>query len=102
MRGGLFCVVLGFAAQPVTLRATLTGPYSSVNALKQAVSQHQVGSGIRVIEGSPLKTTDRAGGNPATELILPADLRPGYYNLATEVASGGMVASAATVVTIGI
>jgi hypothetical protein len=69
------------AAHAVTLQITLTGPFANVNQLKQAISSGSTQPGVRSIKASAPPLNDRSGGPATTELDLPADLAPGYYNL---------------------
>lgn len=73
----------------VTLRLTLTGPFSTVDQLKSAMSKSSKPAGVRTVEAPALDVTDFTGGSPASELALPADLPPGYYNLDALTATGG-------------
>lgn len=61
---------------PITLIATIKGPYTDVATLKK-------GAGATIIvQGSIIKTNDRRSGPaPVSTFILPPDLAPGYYNL---------------------
>jgi hypothetical protein len=86
--------------QPVTLRLTLTGPFGSVEALKAAIARNQLPSGVRSISANTPRVTDRTGGTPASELNLPGNLLPGYYNLEAGVSVEGNSASGSSVVTI--
>lgn len=61
---------------PVTLFATMYGPYSDVESLKKAG-----GTGAWAIQGSVVKTNDRTSSQPISTFILPSSLPPGYYNL---------------------
>lgn len=86
------------APRALTLRVTLIGPFASVDALKQAISQRQIPPGVRSIDAATPAVTDRTGGTP--ELDLPADLPAGYYNLDMLIGSGGNTSGAATIITI--
>lgn len=87
-------------AHAVSLNITVTGPFGTVNQLKQAISAGSTPAGVRSIKVSSPPITDRTGGSPATELDLPADLAPGYYNLGSQEASGGGSSGGATIVVI--
>src|ERR1700675_552652 len=65
----------------ILLSASLTGPFATVVALKQAISQGSKPAGVRTISAAPVSVTDRDAVTPASQLDLPADLPPGYYNL---------------------
>lgn len=84
----------------VTLRLTLTGPFNTVDQLKTAMSKSSKPVGVRAIEAPALTVTDFTGGSPASELDLPADLPPGYYNLDAVSASGGSSAGGGAIIQI--
>ena len=74
------------------------GPYSGVTALKQA------SSAAHAVQGSTITMDDRTPPPTAqvTTLLLPADLRPGYYNLNLKWDfGGGSSAGAGSVVRVG-
>ena len=73
----------------IVLSASLTGPFASVDALKQAISEGSKPAGVRTISATPLTVLDRDVVTPASQLDLPADLPPGYYDLATQADVGG-------------
>ena len=87
--------------RPIVLSVSLIGPFATVDALKQATSQGSKPAGVRTINAAPISTTDRTGGDPASELNLPSDLAPGYYNLETTTSSGGFSQTGSAVVIIG-
>lgn len=72
----------------IVLSVSLTGPFASVEALKQATSQGLKPAGVRTVNAAPVSANDRTFSTPISQLDLPADLPPGYYNLATQVAQG--------------
>ena len=73
----------------IVLSISLTGPFPNVDALKQATSQGVRPAGVTTITAVPVKVNDRDVVTPASELDLPSDLAPGYYNLATQTAGVG-------------
>ena len=73
----------------IVLSVSLTGPFATVDALKQATTQGLKPAGVRTINAAPVSVNDRTFLTPVSELDLPADLPPGYYNLAQEAAQGG-------------
>ena len=75
--------------QQVVLSASLTGPFATVDGLKQATSQGTKPAGVRTIDAASVTVSDRDVVTPASQLNLPADLPPGYYNLATQAATAG-------------
>src|ERR1700737_2337279 len=85
----------------IVLSVSLTGPFASVDALKQATSQGTKPAGVRTITAAPISTTDRTIGEPASLLDLPADLPPGYYNLDAKAATGGGSAGGGAVIVVG-
>ena len=61
---------------PVTLYATIMGPYADVATLKRG------GSARYTIQGSTVRTNDRTPSPvPVSTLILTSNLPAGYYNL---------------------
>ena len=82
----------------VILSATLKGPYADVTTLKQ------LGPVTNSIAGSVVRTNNRtAEPAPVTEIVLPADLPTGFYNLDVKVDSGGgNWYSASTVIHVGV
>ena len=84
----------------VTLRLTLTGPFPTVAALKQAISQGNNPAGVRSIEAAPLTVSDRTEATPASELDLPANLAPGHYNLGWSAGTGGNSVAASGILVI--
>jgi hypothetical protein len=86
---------------PTVLSVSLTGPFPNVDALKKATSQGSKPAGVRTINAAPISTTDRTIGEPVSELDLPADLAPGYYNLETRSSSNGSSSGGGAVVIIG-
>ena len=84
----------------VVLRLTLTGPFNTVDQLKTDINTGTRPPGVRSIKAPDLSVTDFTGGTPASELDLPADLQPGYYNLDTLTASGGSSAGGGAVIEI--
>jgi hypothetical protein len=72
----------------IVLSVSLTGPFATVDTLKQATSQGSKPPGVRTVTTAPVSADDRTFSTPISELDLPADLPPGYYNLATQTAQG--------------
>ena len=73
----------------IVLSVSLTGPFASVDALKQATNQGLKPAGVRTVSATPVSADNRAFQTPTSQLNLPTDLPPGYYNLATQAAEGG-------------
>jgi len=71
----------------IVLKLSLTGPFPSVDALKQATSRGSQPAGVKTIASQPVTVNDRTFDTPASTLDLPPDLAPGYYNLDAESAS---------------
>lgn len=82
----------------IVLSVSLTGPFASVDALKQATSQGSKPVGVRTINAAPVSVDDRTFLNPTSQLDLPADLPHGYYNLATQAATAGGSAGGGAIV----
>ena len=103
-------VTLHWMAQPskttdvtphaVVLSLTLTGPFSTVDQLKSAMTGGSKPPGVRTISAPDVRVTQFTGGTPASELDLPASLPPGYYNLDTVTASGGSSAGGGAIIQI--
>jgi hypothetical protein len=84
----------------IVLSLTLTGPFPSVDALKQATSQGVRPAGVTTITAAPMTVNDRDVVAPASELDLPSDVAPGYYNLAQQSAGGGHSSVGGTVINV--
>jgi hypothetical protein len=84
----------------IVLSVSLTGPYPTIDALKQATSKGVRLAGVTTINAAPLKVNDRDVLAPASELDLPSDLAHGYYNLATQAATAGLSAGGGAIVTV--
>jgi hypothetical protein len=84
----------------ILLSVSLTGPFATVDALKQATTQGLKPAGVRTINAAPVSVNDRTFLTPVSQLDLPADLPPGYYNLAQQVAQGSGSASGGAIVII--
>ena len=74
---------------PIVLSLSLTGPFANVDTLKQAISQGSKPAGVRTITAARISANDRMVEAPASQLDLPADLPPGFYNVATTAAEAG-------------
>jgi hypothetical protein len=82
----------------VVVTATLMGPYSDIPTLKHA------SGATHVVQGSVIEMDDRVPPpDPAVSIfLLPADLPPGYYNLAFKTDfGGGNSAGGASIVRVG-
>ena len=77
---------------PITLTAILTGPYASVASLKAG------GTHSETLLASPMRVTDRTASSADSQIALPLDLAPGWYNLVTTIKSPGGSTSGATVI----
>ncbi len=73
----------------IVLSLSLTGPFANVDALKQAISQGSKPAGVRTISAAPVSANDKTVEAPASQLYLPSDLPPGYYNLTTQASEAG-------------
>jgi hypothetical protein len=85
-------------AHPIVLSLSLTGPFANVDALQQAISQGPKPAGVRTINAVPVSANDRMVDAPASQLQLPADLPPGFYNLATQTTETGQSSGGGVVV----
>jgi hypothetical protein len=82
----------------VVITATLMGPYSDIPTLKRAIGA------TRTVQGTVIEMDDRVPPpDPAVSIfLLPADLPPGYYNLAFNTDfGGGNSAGGASIVRVG-
>jgi hypothetical protein len=68
---------------PITITAALAGPYASVNGVKGGAPA------ARTLPAAALHTDDRNPTAPTSAFALPADLAPGFYNLAFKIDYGG-------------
>jgi hypothetical protein len=82
----------------IVLSLTLTGPFPTVDALKHATSLGTKSTGVTTTRASPVTVNDRDVVTPASELDLPSDMAPGFYNLATLATEGGQSSGGGTVV----
>ena len=82
----------------IVLSVSLTGPFATVDALKQATTQGSKPPGVRTVNAAPVSVNDRTFSTPVSQLDLPADLPAGYYNLATQAAQGGGSAGGGAIV----
>ncbi len=80
------------ARHPITLSAIVTGPYTSVAALKRG------GAHAETLVASPLRVTDRTSGGAFSTIALPFDLPAGWYDLVTAIKSAGGSVGGATVI----
>ena len=85
-------------AHPIVLSLSLTGPFANVAALEQAMSQGLKPAGVRTITAVPVAANDRMVESPSSQLLLPADLPPGFYNLATQTTEAGQSSGGGAVV----
>jgi hypothetical protein len=82
----------------LVLSVSLTGPFATVDALKQAIGHGTKPAGLRTITAAPVSVNDRTHATPASQLVLPSDLPPGYYNLGTQTSSAGFSAGGGAVI----
>jgi hypothetical protein len=80
------------APHPITLLATVTGPYASAAALKAS------GAYSKTLPASPIRVTDRTSGSVVGAIVLPLDLAAGWYNLVTTIKSAGGSTGGATII----
>ncbi len=77
------------SAHQIVLSLSLTGPFANVDELKQAISQGSKPAGVRTVSAVPVFANDKRVEEPASELRLPPDLPPGFYNLASQTTEAG-------------
>jgi hypothetical protein len=82
----------------IVLSVSLTGPFASIDALKQATTQGLNPAGVRRVDARSVSADDRTFSAPISQLDLPADLPPGYYNLATKSTEAGGSAGGGAIV----
>lgn len=82
-------------AVPLTLTASLAGPYGTVTGVKTANVDVLADP---VTAAAPVAITDQTGGVPISRLVIPADFPSGFYNLTTSVRSGGGTQSGSSVI----
>lgn len=81
---------------PVKIVAGLVGPFTSIEALKKAVSfDGNVINGRIVTAIPPLQTNTWSNKTVSTQFALPATLAPGYYMLVQTIQTGNMPAASA-------
>lgn len=80
------------ARNPITLSAIVTGPYTSVAALKAG------GTHAQTLVAPPMRVTDRTSENAFSTIALPFDLPAGWYDLVTAIKSAGGSVGGATVI----
>ena len=80
------------SGQRITLTAVLTGPYPNVDASKAG------GSPRVTVRAMPVVTTDHAGANEVSSIVLPIDLPDGFYNLADGIEASSGKASSVSVI----
>ncbi|HXN57078.1 MAG TPA: hypothetical protein VN912_00660 [Candidatus Angelobacter sp.] len=79
---------------------SLTGPFPTIDALKQATSQGVRPAGVTTINAAPITVNDRDVVTPVSELDLPSDLAHGWYNLATQASSAGLSAGGGAIINV--
>jgi len=82
------------SGQRITLTAVLTGPYANVDASKAG------GSSRVTVQAAPVVTTDRAGADEVSSIVLPIGLPDGFYNLADTIDVSSGKASGASVINV--
>lgn len=85
--------------QAVTLSAVLTGPFSTVTALKNAISQGHRGS--LTARAAKITISHDPPVSAVSVIIVPASAPLGFYNLATIESSGGGTVTGGTIITVG-
>ena len=70
----------------VTLTASLTGPYASVEDLKAAIADVTAPTGDATLTAQPVRPSGQPGEQPVSVIALPTTAVPGYYHLLTTAA----------------
>jgi hypothetical protein len=83
---------------PLVLSLSLTGPFANVDTLKLAISQGSKTAGVRTITATPVSANDRSVEAPASQLQLPVDLPPGFYNLVAQIVDAGQSSGGGSIV----
>jgi hypothetical protein len=86
------------ASVPVLLSVRLTGPFPTVDALKASIGTSVKPLGVKTVEAVPVSATDRSGGAPTSELVLPSALPSGFYNLESAESSAGNASSGNSII----
>jgi hypothetical protein len=81
------------AALPVTLSASLTGPFGDVGAAKRFATVS-----TNVIRATALKISEYTGGSPVSRISIPPDANTGLYTLTTSVNDVGSVVTGVTTI----
>jgi hypothetical protein len=84
----------------IVLSMSLTGPFPTIDALKQATSQGVRPAGVTTINAALITVNDRDVVTPASELDLPSGLAHGWYNLATQASSAGLSAGGGAIINV--
>jgi hypothetical protein len=82
----------------VTLTASLTGPYRSVEDLKAADTDVTTPTGASTLTAQPVQPSGQPAEQPVSVIALPATAVPGYYQLLTTAAEPAGAVSSGSVI----
>jgi hypothetical protein len=83
----------------VTLTAVLTGPYRTIGDLKEANKTGPDRS--HIVATAPVINLSRVPVTPPVSVVtIPAGAAPGYYNISTSDAAGGIAGGGAVIITV--
>jgi hypothetical protein len=82
----------------VTLTASLTGPYASVEDLKAAIADVTAPAEGSTLTAEPVRPSGQPGERPVSVIVLPTTAVPGYYRLRTTAAELGGEATGGSVI----
>lgn len=69
----------------VRLHASLTGPYATVDELKEAADDAHSAATTRTFTAAPVRPSGAAGEPPVSTIVIGREAKPGYYSLVTKV-----------------
>jgi len=81
-----------------TLRASLSGPFSSVATLKTSSVSSSAQLGSTGITAAPLKVSGRIALSPVSLIRIPLTAGSGYFNLSFRESSGAWSMGSATII----
>jgi hypothetical protein len=81
-----------------TLRASLSGPFSSVATLKTTSASSSTQPGSTGISAAALKVSGRIASSPVSLIRIPLTAGSGYFNLSFRVSSGAWSVGGATII----
>ena len=85
-----------YPVSTVRLSASMSGPFSSVSALKSSALKTPAFPAS--VTAPVVVTTDQVGEAPVSVLVIPTSARAGYYNLTTTIDQDGGQLSAGAII----